>query len=92
MVNYIEGGTTLLFSTFAKKQWLWSYRGLKMGHLQRRTMHGASAKTVTLRSEVGPEEKGVTSHRSPTIGPWSSTSGPKKGPDLHPRLCIGPWS
>ena len=30
MVNYIEGGTTLLFSTFDKTQYLWRYRGLKI--------------------------------------------------------------
>ena len=31
MVNCIEGGTTLLFSTFDKNQLLWRYRTFKLG-------------------------------------------------------------
>ena len=30
MINLVEGGTTLLFTTFSKNQWLWRYRGLNM--------------------------------------------------------------
>ena len=30
MVNPIEGGTTFIFSTFDKTQYLWSYRGLNI--------------------------------------------------------------
>ena len=30
MVNFIEGGTTFLFSTFDKTQAVWSYSGLNL--------------------------------------------------------------
>ena len=33
MVNFIEGGTTLLFSTFDKTQSVWSYRGLNLASI-----------------------------------------------------------
>ena len=57
MVNYIEGRTTLLFSTFAKNQYLWRYRGLNMGSYATVDNADSEGDSSVTRGDSGLEKK-----------------------------------